>query len=205
MDKLTDEVSKGLKHRDSKTWTRLYETYAECLWREVSRLVAGSSVDTADIVQEVFLAAAKSAGSFDSEKGSVWMWLVGIARNKIALRLRREMSHLKNARRWWANLDGSAKQWLAGSADAPTEILESKELASLIRTTLLELPTDYHVLLTKKYLDDLSVKQIAFETDSSDEAVRAKLMRARRAFREKFSKLAYLDSDASVSQGVHHG
>ncbi len=205
MDKLTNQVSKGLKHRDSKTWTQLYETYAECLWYEVSRLVAGSSVDVADIVQEVFLAAAKSAGSFDPKKGSVWMWLVGIARNKIALRIRREMSHLQNARRWWAGLNGSAKQWIAGSADAPAQILESKELASLIRTTLLELPTDYHVLLTKKYLDDLSARQIALELNSTDEAVRAKLMRARRAFREKFSKLAYLDSDASIDQGVHHG
>lgn len=205
MDRLTNEIAAGLKLGSRKAWTRLYEIYAEHLWREVSRLVGGNSADTADIVQEVFLAAAKSAENFDPEKGSVWMWLIGIARNKVALRVRREMSQLENARRWWASLNGSARQWLAGSADAPAKILESKELASLVRTTLLELSTEHHIVLTKKYLDGLAVKQIAFETNSTDEAVRAKLMRARRAFREKFSRLAYLEPNVSTGQGVNHG
>ena len=195
MDKLTDQIVAGLQRGSRRAWVRLYETYAERLWCEVARLMGSGAADVADVVQEVFLAAATSAGRFDPDRGSLWVWLVGIARRQVALQFRRQTSRLQNARRWWASLDGSAKQWLSGWADAPDNVLESKELAWLARVALLELPADYQTLLTRKYLDGAPAKQIAREADSNAEAIRAKLMRARRAFRKTFLKLARHDVD----------
>ena len=196
MDELTDAIAADLQRGDRHAWSRLYEVHAERLWCEVARLMGGKEAEVADVVQEVFIAAARSAGQFDPDRGSLWMWLMGIARRQVALRFRQEASRLARARGWWASLDGAGRQWLAGASDAPDNVLESKELTAMVRATLLELPVHYQTLLTSRYLDGAGIDKLACETDSSSEAVRAKLMRARRAFREAFLKLAGHDSDA---------
>lgn len=194
MDELTEQIAPGLRQGDREAWARLYEAFAERLWREVSRLMGGAASDVADVVQEVFLAAAKSARQFDPARGTLWMWLTGIARRQAALRFRRRSSELELARRWWASLDGKAGSWLAGSGDAPDEALAAKEMASLVRAALLEMPAHYGDLLTRRYLDGLTAGEIARQTGSTAEAVRAKLARGRRAFRETFLKLVRHDS-----------
>jgi RNA polymerase sigma-70 factor (ECF subfamily) len=199
MDELTEQVAAGLQRGSPQAWSKLYRTYSERLWREVARLIGPNAADVPDVVQEVFLAAAKSARQFDPARGSLWAWLMGIARREVALRYRKQASRLENARRWWGTLDGSAKHWVAGSGDAPLDVLESRELGSLVRATLLELSDDYQMLLTRKYLDGASGEEIARETDGTSEGVRAKLMRARRAFRKVFLKLARHDLDGSRS------
>ena len=202
MDKLTHQISAGLQRGTRRAWSKLYEAYSERLWREVVRLVGPNAADVADIVHEVFLAAAKSAsaGTFDPDRGSLWMWLMGITRRKVALQFRREKSQQENARRWWASLDGTARDWLAGSCDVPDRVLESKELASLVRATLLELPAHYQALLTSRYLDGMAIDLIARQTTSTHEAVRAKLMRARAAFREVFLRQTHDDSKTPGSR-----
>ena len=60
-----NRIAAGLRRGSRQAWSALYETYAERLWREVARLMGGNAADVADVVQEVFLAAARSAGKFD--------------------------------------------------------------------------------------------------------------------------------------------
>ena len=56
---------------------RLYEAYARRLWLDVSRLTGADSAIVADLVQETFLAAAKSAGGFEPRRDTLWNWLWG--------------------------------------------------------------------------------------------------------------------------------
>jgi len=73
----------------------------------------------------------------------------------------------------------------------PAEVLESAELATLVRYTLAELSAEYQTLLMAKYVDGLTIEDIAEETNGSSEAVRSKLARARKAFRLAFKKLTH--------------
>jgi RNA polymerase sigma-70 factor (ECF subfamily) len=63
-----------------------------------------------------------------------------------------------------------------------------RELAGAVRNVLTELPIDYETLLIAKYLDDLSIDELAGQEDCSAVAVRSKLARARRAFEKAFRK-----------------
>lgn len=189
MDELTRQIGPGLRQGSRDAWAKLYDAYAGRLWREVSRLAGPDAADIADVVQEVFLVAAKSARHFDEQRGSLWVWLSGIARRQTAELFRRRIAQFNLAVRWWQSLDGSARQWLAGTGDAPDTAAESKELGVLVRAALLELPDDYRTLLSRRYLDDAKTTELARELSCSVEAVRAKLLRARRAFREHFEKI----------------
>src|SRR5580765_4811425 len=89
-DQQERQVAQGLRQGKPDAWRALYEAYAERVWRSVARLMGPGSADVADVVQETFLAAARSAKTYDSNRGSLWLWLCGIARRHVALHYRKQ-------------------------------------------------------------------------------------------------------------------
>ena len=75
-----------------------------------------------------------------------------------------------------------------GEAALPDEPAAGAEVASMVRATLTELPSDYELLLTAKYFDGATVEEIAGARACSATAVRSKLARAHRAFRKAFCR-----------------
>jgi len=192
MDKNTEcEIAQGLQQGDSHAWLRLYEAYAEPVWRNISRLVGNDSAAVADLMQETFLAAARSARNFRPECGTLWVWLWTIARRQVALYYRKQKrnSILSRSQNWWAALDCEKSDWIDAEADMPPDILQSQELATLVRAALMKLPDDYQTLLLARYVDDQPVNRIAERMNCSQVAVRSKLARARKSFRKVFKKI----------------
>lgn len=177
------DVARGLRDGNPDAWRALYDAFAERVWRGVARLIGPNAADTADVVQETMMAAARSAHGFDPDKGTLWNWVWGVARLQVALHYRKRQRHerLKEA-------SGRVVRWLDGT-DPPGDLLESAELAASVRFALTELPDDYGSLLTAKYLDGESVEKIAGREKSTETAVRSKLARAREAFRNVFVRL----------------
>jgi RNA polymerase sigma-70 factor (ECF subfamily) len=192
MDTETErEIAMGLQRGEQQAWQKLYQAYAGQVWRNISRLAGGDSTVVADIVQETFLAAARSAKNFDHRRGSLWIWLWTIAKCQVALYYRKKKPSvgINQARQWWASLDGEKFDWIDAKADIPPDILQSRELATLVRAALRELPADYQMLLLAKYVENKPVEKIAGQMDCSQIAVRSKLARARKSFRKAFEKL----------------
>ena len=84
----------------------------------------------------------------------------------------------------------------------PDEALVCVELVGQVRAALTELPIDYEQLLTAKYLEGATLEQIATAHQSTFEAIRSKLARARRAFRRIFSD-RFPDSVDTATGGRH--
>lgn len=195
------EVARGLRQGEADAWRALYDAYAERVWRAVARLMGADSADVADVVQETFLAAARSAGAYDAARGSLWLWLWGIARRRVALHYRKEKRHarLRTAGHWLATRNGRVLRCLEGQDAAPPEVLAAAELATLVRATLTELPDEYESVLTAKYLDGESVEHIASRERSTVTAVRSQLARARQAFRQLLLRSTAFDADKGPS------
>ncbi len=187
------EIAEGLQQGNRDAWLSLYELYAEKLWCNIARLMAHDAASVADVVQETFLSAARSAKNFNPRRGSLWCWLWAIAKRQVALHYRKRTSKalIARAQQWWNLLDGQASDWIDGSQKPPAEVLESAELATLVRFTLAELPAEYQTLLMAKYVDGLTIETIAEETNGSSVALRSKLARARKAFRRIFKRLTH--------------
>ncbi len=181
MDDLTARaVAIGLQAGDVESWRTMYDAFAPAVWRMVTRWLGPSSSEVADVVQETFLAAARSARNFDPHKGTLFWWLSGIARHQMALHCRRTARRREVVNEFPdVELDARPTAWAAN----PLELAVLSEQASVVREVLLELPDEYALLLSAKYFDDISVEQLAADTRSSETAVRSKLARARQAFR----------------------
>jgi len=181
-------VFRRLRDGDRDAWTALYDRYSEDVWRYVARLIGPDAAAVADVVQEVFLAAAKGARRFDSDRGTPWSWLAGIAHHQTAA--------------WWRQRGRAALlhvllesgqadlRRLLDSTEPVDDLLQRRELVDLVRFVLAELPPDYAVLLTAKYQDEQSLEELASQQGGTTESIKSKLARARREFKSKFERLS---------------
>ena len=168
-------VIHGLKDGRRDAWTALYDGYSADVWRFVGRLVGGSTADVADVVQETFLAAARTARQFDPERGTLWSWLTGIAHHQAAAYWRQ--SGKTDRLRTLAGVGAiDARQWWDGTESAD-DFWQRQELAELVRGVLAELSADYSALLTAKYLDEQSLDEMSVRFGGSVEAIKSKLAR----------------------------
>ena len=192
-------VIRGLRdgHRDA--WTALYDGYSTDVWRYVARLIGSSTVDVADVVQDTFLAAARSARQFDADKGTLWSWLTGIAHHQTSIywkQIHRRSRLFELVQSGVGELRRSV-----GDSDDTSDIWNRREMADLVRATLATLSSDYATMLTAKYLDEQSLEEIAAQHGGSVDAVKSKLARARREFRARFERLTREPSYVSDLDG----
>ena len=185
-------VIRGLRdgHRDA--WTALYDGYSTDVWRYVARLIGSSTVDVADVVQETFLAAARSAQKFDADKGTLWSWLTGIAHHQTSI----YWKQIQRRSRLFELVQsgaGELRRWIDDPI-VPSDIWNRREMADLVRVTLASLSSDYATILAAKYLDEQSLEVIAAQQGGSVEAVKSKLARARREFRSRFERMTRKES-----------
>ena len=184
------ELARGLREGRTEAWNALYDAYAAPVWQAVARLMGPGSSDVADVVQETFLAAARSAGSYDPSRGPLWLWLLGVARKHVAIHYRKQAraDRIHHAAEWLAEVHPQVMRWLENREEQPPDALAAAELSTLVRAALTELPEDYAALLAAKYLDGESVDAIAATHRCSSAAIRSKLARAREAFRGAFAR-----------------
>jgi RNA polymerase sigma-70 factor (ECF subfamily) len=134
----------------------------------------GSVAVAEDLTSETFLAAANSIQRGAVERLSV-AWLIGIARHKLVDHWRRQGRE-------------DARLALIAADDDPPDQWDATLDAVRAREVLARLAPQHQAVLTLRYLDDLSVREVAGLMNRGEHATEALLMRAKAAFR-----LAYED------------
>ncbi|MFD2532643.1 sigma-70 family RNA polymerase sigma factor [Gracilimonas halophila] len=81
------ELMARIKARDSSALSELYDNYNRLLFGLILSVLKKRE-EAEDILQEVFTKIWENAEKFDLEKGTVYTWIVTLARNKSIDRLR---------------------------------------------------------------------------------------------------------------------
>ncbi len=182
----------GLRNGDITSWHEFYDAFAESVWRVIAIRLGPRKADIVDVVQETFLNAFASIHSFDADRGRLEFWLIGVARQQARQWLRCEARQNR-----LASDDGTVTvtevirritESQQGRVPEPAELLQQAETAILVQGVLAQLTPDHAYVLVAKYVDEMSSQEMATEMDVSSEAVRAKLTRARHAFRRLFTR-----------------
>jgi RNA polymerase sigma-70 factor (ECF subfamily) len=128
-----------------------------------------------DLTAETFLAAVTSV-----QRGAVTRvtvaWLVGIARHKLVDHWRR---NARDERKLQLAHDGST---------AATDPWEAELDVVRAREVLAELGAQHRAVLTLRYLDGLSVREVAEALDRTERATESLLVRARNVFRSVYEQ-----------------
>ena len=163
---------------DERAWRVWYDEafddlYAYVLWRCEGRR------DRADeVVQETWLTAVRRLRKFDPTRAAFGVWLRGIATNVLRNHLRK--STARSRRRDAVDVETLAD----ASGDERQE--RHQRRSRRIAEALNRLPERYDEVLRAKYMENLSVAQIAAVRGETPKAVESLLGRARQRFREVY-------------------
>lgn len=173
---------------DAETWRTLLKRAIPMIYGLFVRRRLNPGL-AEELVQQTVFDAMRRRGSFDAGKGTPEQWMLGIARNNLALEMRRRATR--------PTVDGDISTYLAGvdTAPLPDEVLEKAETARLVRAAMDELDDREQKVLRTKYLDDLSARTIAQRMGITEKAVHSLLYRARNSLREKLKTLHPLDEE----------
>jgi RNA polymerase sigma-70 factor (ECF subfamily) len=172
---------------DERALNELVEQYSSPLYRFSLARLDGDSELASETVQT---ALAKAIARIDSYRGesSLLTWLCACCRNEILMLHRRRRTEPSRV-----ELDEDV-QPAAGSptrrATDPESHLLRIEAARLVHTTLDLLPPRYAQALEWKYVEQLSVVEIADRLEVRPKAAESLLTRARDAFRAGYRSVA---------------
>jgi RNA polymerase sigma-70 factor (ECF subfamily) len=127
-----------------------------------------------DLTAETFLAAVQAVRGKRAQDLSIG-WLVTVARNKLVDHWRRSAREERNLR-------------LAYDDDTVDDDVEAHFERTRAREVLTRLGAHHRAALTLRYLDGLSVSEVAEQLDRTVHATEALLVRARNAFRKAYAE-----------------
>lgn len=182
---LRDRILQG----DRSAAADLCDRHLDALYEFVHYRVGGDRHAAEELVQDTLVIALERMQSFDG-RSRMSTWLCGIAKNKLrATRRKRRPVAMADL---LADADDEIEAVLAAvdSQPLPDWALEREETRELVGATLSSLPPDYRRALLDKYVDELTVPQMAARDERSEKATESHLARARLAFTKVFQLLA---------------
>ncbi len=170
-----------LKLRNPTSWAAVYDRHVREVFGLVFHLVGGDHAVAEELNQEIWLTSLDRIDQFDPSRGSIRGWLFAIAKQQVALHFRRRAIRGVTS----AEQTGNDQPFeVPDSSILPDDLMEQTERADAVRAALSLLAEDRREVLILKYVDRLSVGQIAARTAKTTKAVESLLSRARAQMRD---------------------
>lgn len=175
------ELLERMSAGDKEAMTALYRRRQSGVYRFALQM-CGSRALAEDVTQEVFIVLIRDGHSFDPARGGLSTFLVGVARNLLLQRLRRE--------RFYAPMEGTAGEQTTTlkspqAVDGPLEDFTRMESITSLRLAVLALPTRYREVVVLCDLQEMSYIEAAEVLGCAVGTVRSRLHRGRALLIEK--------------------
>lgn len=162
------------RYQDTEAFSELYDVYFERIRRFVYFKLPKDLVD--EVTAEVFLRGWEYATSSPVENAAALFYR--IARNLIA-------DHYRKKSIVTTDIDSVEVESLSDVEHEVEVRMESGHLLTALRT----LKGDYQEVLVMRYLDEMSISEIASAMNKSSNSVRVLLYRAKRALKESVTHI----------------
>jgi RNA polymerase sigma-70 factor (ECF subfamily) len=139
----------------------------DALYRRFARAIMGlaaHSLDRAaaeDILQDVFMAIWRKAGSFDPERGTVRSWVMQIAHFRVLNELRRRSRQAEIE----PDPDGRVLAAVPDRAPGPAEAAWRRHRRAIVESALGELPPAQREAVDMAFVQDLTHEEVAAALD----------------------------------------
>lgn len=173
---------------DEAAFDEFFATYFPRLYRFALARLGGNEDASEEIVQRVLIRGLANLHTYKGE-AALLTWLCTLCRHEIAGWRKQqgrlpEVSFVEDPPELRAALDV-----LAADTDDPETAFRRRELSRLVQLTLDHLPGRYGDVLEWKYMQGLTVDEIADRLGLRYKAAESLLTRARAAFRDGFALL----------------
>jgi RNA polymerase sigma-70 factor (ECF subfamily) len=190
------ELVRALLYGQRQSFDRFFADYFPRLFRFVLPRVDRDPAAAEDLCQHVLSRAIRSLATYRGE-ASLFTWICQIARNELSRYWERRkyeesnILHIEDDSDMRAMLESVA----APESEQPEAQRLRSEVARLIHVALDHLPRNYADALELKYIDGLSVQEIAERLTQTVTATQSVLARARVALRDLLESAGITASD----------
>src|SRR5512143_284130 len=179
------EHARPVRPRAQAALTVMMRRYNQSLYR-AARSILKDDAEAEDAVQEAYLQAYRSMGSFRGE-AKLSTWLMRIAVNEAIARTRKrtrraEVIHLEGD----ASPDTEAPEATMNQAtpEQPEQGAQRAETRRLLEKKIDALPDAFRAVFVLRAVEDLSVEETALALGINEATVRSRFFRARGLLRE---------------------
>lgn len=187
------QTARNILAGDDATFRELFDRFFPRLYRFAKVRLDGDHDAACDVVQQTFCKAIDNLDSYRGE-AALYTWFCQICRNTLI-----DYCRARNRRmQQFVLLEDNEPvrailETLAGPAvDQPETQTWRSDVGRLVQATVDALPTHYGDVLEWKYVDGLTVKEIASRLSIGTKAAESLLTRARAGFRDALGEM--LDS-----------
>ena len=154
--------------------------------------MTANAQDAEDIVQETFIKAIDNIEQFRGES-SFGTWLYAIALNQARAHLtKQKQTDLKPIEEYLPTRSADDLHSLDSHNlfdwKDPHRLLEDEQLRAIIDAAIADLPVKYREAFLLRYIEELSIKEIAKIINESVASTKSRVLRARLALRDQISK-----------------
>ena len=186
---LTGRMLKG----DQTAFDEFFNANFPRLYRFTLSRIGDDEDAVKEIVQKTLCRAVAKLRTYRGE-AALFTWLCRLCRNEISDHFKRTSRNLSREIPFDdAEVRAVLESLDSGESDDPTKIAERHQLGQLIQTILDHLPARQGNALEWKYIQGLTVDEIATRLGVSQAAAQSLLARARQSFREGFSEIAHTE------------
>jgi RNA polymerase sigma-70 factor (ECF subfamily) len=175
------ELLQSMLAGDEKALTALYRRRQGSVYRFALQM-CGSQAIAEDVTQEVFMVLISDGHIFDPTRGSLNSFLLGVARNHVLRRLKRERFYVSIEED--SDNDLTAKGRFVTTA-GPLDDLSRTETVESVRRAVFSLPERYREVVVLCDLQEMNYVEAAEVLGCAVGTVRSRLHRARAMLIEK--------------------
>jgi RNA polymerase sigma-70 factor (ECF subfamily) len=188
--RLLAEIRRG----DRSAFSQLYRAFAQPLYARVLLPILGDRQAAEDVLAETFRTMLEKLDAYQDRGGSVWSWLATIGANK-ARDVERDHARRGQALRGFARLSAPL---LDAHAPGPGEDAgDAARLQAAVTRVMEALNPRYRRALTLRFLEERSRAECAELLEVKVATFDVVLLRALRAFRERWQADAGADAPSS--------
>ena len=168
------QLIQGLRKQQPKAQQEALKRYGQMVFAQVARLV-GCQEDAEEVYQDVFLKVFRHMDQYEESRSTLRTWLMRIAYNESVSFLRRKRQRMIYFEEHEGELESITDAEVEETLGQP-----NAEVVQLIRAVIQHLPPDEQAIITMFYYEEMSLKEIAFVTESIPTTIASKLSRTRK-------------------------
>jgi RNA polymerase sigma-70 factor (ECF subfamily) len=192
------ELLQSMLAGDEEALAALYRRRQRGVYRFAFQM-CGSRAVAEDVTQEVFMTLIRDGHRFDSARGSLNAFLLGVARNHVLRRLRRERFYVAMEE----DSEGDTKDSQISLTDAgPLEDLTRTERIESVRKAVLALPEKYREVVVLCELEEMNYGEAAEILECAIGTVRSRLHRGRALLSEKLRPIQEEETASATTKAA---
>ncbi|HEV7475636.1 MAG TPA: RNA polymerase sigma factor [Pyrinomonadaceae bacterium] len=186
------ELLQSMLAGDEQALIALYQRRQRCIYQFALQM-CGSPALAEDVTQEVFMVLIREGKTFDPGRGSLTAFLIGVARNHVLRRLRRERFYVALGE------DSETAEQASATSQGPLDDLSRTETIESVRRSVLALPERYREVVVLCDLQELSYAEAAEVLGCAVGTVRSRLHRGRAMLIEKLRPAPEAEETAAAN------